>query len=301
MKKNSASVPITRSYLSRNLGSILISVGAFAVFVILNVIAPYLFNFGGFPLSKDPALWGPFGDYVGGALNPMLSFLALIAILLTLHVQNEELNLSRKELEQSRSALQQQAAATDQQNFEGMLFQMIRLHHDIVEKMSITQRFRQSSSTIVHKTREVFSYIWNNEFRSIVEDANKNHLPGQDIVQVFRSHYSAVYGNEHIGPVVGHYFRNLYRIFKYIDESKIEDKCGYSGIVRAQLSTKELLCLFANGLSEQGNGFKKYIETYALFENIEQGVLIWPQLIVLYDLKAFGDQHDFYAEMIENA
>ena len=49
---------------------------------------------------------------------------------------------------------------------------------------------------------------------------------------------------------LGHYFRNLYHIFKFIKNSEEKDKNGYASILRSQLSNDELLLLFYNGISD---------------------------------------------------
>lgn len=40
--------------------------------------------------STDPAVWGQFGDYFGGVLNPALSFCAFVGLLFTLRGQHAE-------------------------------------------------------------------------------------------------------------------------------------------------------------------------------------------------------------------
>jgi hypothetical protein len=75
------------------------------------------------------------------------------------------------------------------------------------------------------------------------------------------------------------YFRHLYRIFKYIDESTLIDdseKYDYTCIVRAQLSENELLMLFYNALNINEKGeykFKILIEKYAIFNNLRENML----------------------------
>ena len=64
----------------------------------------------GFVTDASHARWGTFGDFVGGLLGPLFSFLSLIALLLTLVLQNRELEETRKELKQSRVAHEGQLA-----------------------------------------------------------------------------------------------------------------------------------------------------------------------------------------------
>lgn len=94
-----------------------IGTGGTTVMVATFVLYFMNFNEG---LSADHARWGTFGDFVGGALNPILSFLALIALLLTVALQSrqteiskKELELSRKELEATRQELARSAAAQE--------------------------------------------------------------------------------------------------------------------------------------------------------------------------------------------
>ncbi|WP_336634907.1 putative phage abortive infection protein [Lysinibacillus fusiformis] len=89
--------------------------------------------------------------------------------------------------------------------------------------------------------------------------------------------------------IIGHYYRNLYRIVKYIQEYDFSDngmmdekinlieKKEYRGILRAQLSSYELLMLFYNVCySEKGEKFKKILESTNFFDNhIVEEDFIW--------------------------
>ncbi|MHA4196218.1 putative phage abortive infection protein [Bacillus cereus] len=77
--------------------------------------------------------------------------------------------------------------------------------------------------------------------------------------------------------IIGHYYRNLYRIVKLIqnntfdnesEERDNEEKRMYRGILRAQLSSFELLMLFYNiSYSEKGKKFKELIESINFFDD----------------------------------
>ena len=74
----------------------------------------YKYNFsGGF--SDNQQVWGAFGDYMAGILNPVISFCALIALFVTIVIQTKQLNLSRKELEYTRKELEKSADAAQRQ------------------------------------------------------------------------------------------------------------------------------------------------------------------------------------------
>ena len=76
-----------------------------------------------------------------------------------------------------------------------------------------------------------------------------------------------------------HYFRLMYRILKFVDNTKlIEDKdkykYDYTCILRALLSRYELVWLYYNGLSDYGSErFKPLIEKYSMLQNLREELL----------------------------
>ncbi|MEH7735529.1 putative phage abortive infection protein [Bacillus pumilus] len=75
---------------------------------------------------------------------------------------------------------------------------------------------------------------------------------------------------------IGHYYRNLYRIMKFIHDEQFSnnskenelEKKKYRGILRAQLSSMELLMLFYNVVySEKGEKFKDILKGTNFFDD----------------------------------
>ena len=77
-------------------------------------------------LSQSQEKWGQFGDYFGGILNPLLSFCALLGLLMTLRSQQQE----------SYKAERRHAAMT----FDTRLFQLLSLSHDAVASIKFVQQ-----------------------------------------------------------------------------------------------------------------------------------------------------------------
>lgn len=72
------------------------------------LVTTFIVFFVAFP-SKLPAArdaWGQFGDFFGGTLNPIFSFLGLIALVLTLALQSRQLELTKREVENSQKELE---------------------------------------------------------------------------------------------------------------------------------------------------------------------------------------------------
>ena len=80
----------------------------------------YYGQFHSYQLSQQVEHWGVFGDYIGGILNPIFGFFALIALLYTIHLQSKELAASREELRNSAQALRdsKDIAARQAEHFE---------------------------------------------------------------------------------------------------------------------------------------------------------------------------------------
>lgn len=93
--------------------------------------------------------------------------------------------------------------------------------------------------------------------------------------------------------IFDHYFRHLYRIIKFVNETPLlpdsfDDRYQYTSMVRAQLSKYELVWLFYNCLSDNGKDkFKPLIEKYALLKNLRFELLAKPEHENLYDNSAY--------------
>lgn len=84
-----------------------------ALFTFAFVVCSYAINFYAQNFSKDSGDWGTFGDFVGGTLNPLLSFLALMILLRTFSMQKEELKDTKEILKtQSQTQIKQQFEST---------------------------------------------------------------------------------------------------------------------------------------------------------------------------------------------
>ncbi|PAR91420.1 hypothetical protein [Vibrio cholerae] len=89
--------------MSKN-GLFIVSVLLIVIVAVSVVLGIYIFYFGEYEISNNPEKWGPFGDFFGGVLNPILAFFSFVALLYTIHIQQKELELTRVELSNSVSA-----------------------------------------------------------------------------------------------------------------------------------------------------------------------------------------------------
>lgn len=241
--------------------------------VAVAVILAYVFWFWS-PPSRDPQYWGQFGDDVGGLLNPTFSFLALLALLATLGLQMRELRESVRELSNSAEALAKQNETLRQQTFEGTFFQTLRLHNDIVNAISFPVHRVSGRACFDWLARELRGTLINEHATTDPEKAAATYL------LFYRDHQA----------VLGHYFRLLYNLVKFVDAAPNIDKRFYTNLLRAQLSSSELLLIFYNCLSSMGRDkFKPLVEKYALLKTFPTtDELPDEALLVAYADSAFG-------------
>lgn len=222
---------------------------------------------------------GVFGDFLGGVLNPILTFFTLFGLIVTIVIQRQELRLARQEYEKTADALSTSAIETT-------FFNIIDLHHNIVDNLKIdleelsnkteTEKVIKGVSVSILKSqigasfeskslkvqgRSVFEEILN--YLSIEAESPRDSLERYKYIQNNHNH------------ILGHYFRNLYQALKVInnyDGTMLSDadKRKYTSILRAQLSTKELALLFINcleGVSDSGQ-FKNLLIEFQMLEHL---------------------------------
>ncbi|WP_207281673.1 putative phage abortive infection protein [Pseudomonas sp. FW300-N2F2] len=277
---------------------------AFATGVVGMVFAFYLMEFNdGF--SSQNADWGTFGDFIGGTLNPLLSFLGLIALLLTIVLQSKELESTRKELERSalaqeksESSLREQSKTQIKQQFEDTFFSLLDQHNKALEKISApTGKWTNGRSDIDIVRETVFD-------RSVSNLAEAKHAL------------------EEKNGLCGHYFRVLYQILKFISMNVPDSQIGfnfnegtikhcklannekmYSNILRSFLNydATQLLAIYCYCTGPQDTywNFKLLIERYAFLEHM-------PFVIdskinnLLQDTELFYDQAAFGHSQFKN-
>jgi len=78
-------------------------IGIFAVVILTGVFGAYFYEFSGHS-KGGPSEWAMFGDYVGGLANPLLGFLTIFLLIVSLYYQSLELTATREELAETRRA-----------------------------------------------------------------------------------------------------------------------------------------------------------------------------------------------------
>jgi len=255
------------------------------------------------------AMWG---DFFGGTLNPLFTFLTFLGLIYTIILQRNELALSRRELELTRREVAKSSTALDAQNesmkqqrFESTLFNMIGVLNQIIDQMDLEESTGSSKSPRIrtNKGRDCFVIFTNNirKYYNGMRDGKYVIWSGFDERIINDTHdekrisdaYMFFY-SKHTSELA-HYFRVLYNIFKFIHESDYSNPI-YAKILRAQLSDQELVILYYNCLSEYDVKFKELAIEFQLFDNLNIEKLIREEHVDLMPIEAFGNNFHFQTE-----
>jgi hypothetical protein len=248
--------------------------------VLIVVIIPYIGWINTHPFSKQSL---DFANFIYGTTAPGLTFLSFIAVVLTLRSQREQFDVQNRELKEAKKDMEKQNKTLSVQRFETTFFQMVNLHNQIVELLIY--------ETVPNgKGRNSFRYFYNSLNETYAGKMTINEFRNKDELVKIRESYMDFYNA--FESQLGHYFRNLYRIVKFIVEYDTNvltshDKKMYIGIIRAQLSSNELALLLYNGLDiENGSKFLPLIYTYNLLDNLDNKKLIKPSHFELFKQEA---------------
>ena len=227
-----------------------------------------------------------FGDRFE-AVNALFAGLAFAGVIFAIILQWLELGLQRQELKNTRAEIAGQKESLQKQNFESSFFQLLSMHGEIVNSMKI--KYRNTD----YSRRECFGHML-----EMLEYDYYNPQPPNRNQEDLNALYEQFFANYQ--PYVGHYFRHLYNVVKFVHEHEFFDrkewkkkeckeKKRYTNFIRAQLSSDELGLLFYNCLSKRGAKFRDLVEKYALFKDMPSEVLIDEEHRKLYAPSAYGE------------
>lgn len=215
-----------------------------------SVVAVFITNL--FSFFDTTRSFGAFGDYFGGMLNPVLTFLTFMGLLITIVLQQKELRLTRSEIKTSSKALSEQAITQEKQRFENTFFSLFEQHNQIMNLICTPRKDKWSDGD--SDLKQVYNQCTNEKIVTL-QDA-KAKLQSKN-------------------ELVGHFYRTMYQLLKLIATkhpgSQIGLECPeallksvpvsneekfYSNLVRSVLSYEVTQLLAINCYSDNDSFFK---------------------------------------------
>lgn len=217
-----------------------------------------------------------FGDPFSG-VNALFAGLAFLGLIVTIRQQQEELEATRDELRGQKEQLQIQNDTSNRQRFENSFFKLLEFHHGITSSIRDNNHPNRSALPgLVNSLTGLFD-------SELAKSTNKSHAAILELV-------FDQFMDEHERKL-GHYFRNMYHIVEFVDQSQIEDKRLYATLLWAQLSSDELVLLFFYCLSKRGRDqFKPLAEKYRLLKTVPKSRIGQEDLWNMYAPTAFDGQ-----------
>lgn len=270
---------------SKHVTKSVLLIAAIGSLLALTVLSFYFFWFQG-ELSDKQDVWGSFGDFVGGTLNPLFSFLALIALLLTIVLQtrqlemsSKELALSRQELALTRNEVSRSADALASQDRNLLLQRFETTFCNLLKHIEACRKeISYGSSDKLVNGGDAIEKLYENFQSSLTEvTGRRGHFPTYSFKQScheingIKAEYKKFYESQH-GDDLGQYFRLLYHILRFVDENhQVESKSFYTNLLRAQLSRYELCLIFYNSISQFGEEkMAPLIKKYNILKHMEK-------------------------------
>lgn len=254
---------------------------------------------------------GQIGDSFG-LLNTLFAGFAFAVLIITILLQNQQIKFQQQEIINAKED-------NDLENLENKFFRLIDLQNKILDQILIFDRDGKENRgsqafKIILEEIEYLYKIFTDKIRNFDEERLKKLLTekfvdhywpkefGDEETHEFKasfaiewiiSHdkslknedyklrliYYAIFHKYH--SEIGHYFRHLYHILKYLNTRESQEKNkkdsynkyrAYADILQAQMSSSELLVLFFNGLC-----FKRmriFLYHYKFLENLASDFLL---------------------------
>lgn len=231
---------------------------------------------------------GLFGDSWGG-VNAIISAFAFAGVIVTLFLQNRDLNLQRKEMARQREEFEKENETLKYQRFENLFYNMLNLQQQIVDDLRVEydadefslvplptggQGYENRKAHRVITGRETFRYIFEDEsFPTHSKAGDNTKIKGTRRV-LYHDGLKA-YDDYWTPTIFDHYFRHLYKIIQFVDEQEFpfDEAYRYVSFFRGTLSRHELVWIYYNALQPQYHKLKALVEKYTLLKNLRPELL----------------------------
>lgn len=267
---------------------------------------------------------GPFGDFFGGMLNPILTFCSFMALLITISIQSKELKNSTEELAKSSEALTEQSKSLKIQNFENTFFNMINLHNEGIKYILLKESVHihqmrgkklpngYGIDSIDKKTVDYYSI--NGE--TINLGADRDYIGKEAISRLFLilleyqekkgwENYKSNYFNfyEEYRNLLTQYFKLIYQILLLIQNNGGEEELQlkYANIFKAQFTIDELNIIIFHLITNNDTlgEYIKFVEKYSFFDSVSYNEYLFKIPIESLDNCSFGTNHLIISKLNE--
>lgn len=232
----------------------------FAIAAWLGALGFYVMNFSG-GLSFNQEVWGQFGDFIGGTLNPVFAFCSFLALLYTIHLQ-------RRELSESRQVLKDQEKQMSIQTFETTFVSFLSLSNKNLNSIILKSKDKKDSIAGYDALVRICQNL-----RTAYKGQVARSQDNSDAEVLVREAYSRFYVKNK--DEISQYLRFFNQLLLFVNGCQLEEKKRYWNLIRDQLKTEEVILLFYHSWTNDdfidittlvNNDFFKYLSHEDLFD-----------------------------------
>lgn len=179
-----------------------------ALIAICSVVSAYIYRFGiqlGADFAVDPANWGTFGDFIGGLLNPVLSFISVILLIQSLTLQNEANADLRNELKNTERT-------EKLRSFSTLFFHMIASQKELFDSF----KFDHEESGVITAKSKVGAVLAIEHEIEVRRDAGEND-------DEIRAYVAAIDSDDSIFGLLRAFYITVKTVF-----DKLNDDSGFA-------------------------------------------------------------------------
>jgi adenylate kinase len=206
----------------------------------IGTIAVYCFVFHSMTFGDAPSDFALFGDYIGGVTGTIIGLIGIVFLYRTYRIQLD-ISSTQEEIQQK-------------QQFEETFFSLLGQQRSIV--LNLKGKFPIGDGQVFEE-KSNYEYIaqlrddLSEQLRVLNFESNALREGKTNLLKI---QVNEIYQNLFLShaPQLGHYFRHLYHLLKFIHDSKGIDKKKYFDLVQAQMGFDELYLVAINGISNYG-------------------------------------------------
>ncbi|MGJ7490223.1 putative phage abortive infection protein [Variovorax sp. ZT4R33] len=255
----------------------------FALFLACGAVLAYVARFAKLGWSDSQEVWGQFGDFVGGVINPIVGLVTAFLVLMSVSIQRKELKASVQEMKAAN-------ASTSRMSFEQSLFAWLANYQLLLNNVK-DGRGRTGREALVHWYESRFSgeSAWLHSPEALMGLADlRVATPSEGFTQLMlepeklshrtlleqifleaQSEFTQISSTNRVGldPI----FRTLSRLFRWIDTSPLTttEKWHYVSLVSAQLSWIEQVYMLYYALGSAPSWFGALANKYSLLHAVD--------------------------------
>ena len=219
----------------------------FALFIIAVLV--YVGRLYELDFASKPDAFGLFGDYLGGVIGALTGLISIVFLFITYQKQIE--------------IFKEQKRQTEIHQFEENFFHLLESFRSIIPRLK-NKADKTEGYDYIKSVRNLIEPYINDICNSENALTDLNTLTTREKIEKY---YGLAFGAE--SDQLGHYFRSLYHLLKYIDTHCKSDKKMYFDLVQAQMNTDELYLTCINGISNYGRkNMRPLLNEYSFLENL---------------------------------